>query len=251
MKLFALSDIHGRAFSLSQFEALGFDVNDPNHHIVLLGDYFDRYDKNQEVFDEIMKMKSILNERLHLLKGNHDEFMEQFIAHVMEQDLGGALSVDSEISDRWLRNGGAITLEQCLHITDLKGIYTEAIKARLQMYGEFIASLKPYVMFGNHIFTHASIDSEFNCDYWNRDLIQSKNPFDDKTIVVGHSPFRYCMEFESLEIVPSKSMIGLMVQHKTLDNQVYIIDNGEGNNIVMFQLKTPRKRLEMSQYPYA
>lgn len=244
MKLFALSDIHGRPLSLDMFINLGFDVEDENHHIILIGDYFDRYNQNHLVYLEILRMKEILQDRLHLCKGNHDQFMEQFIDYVLEHNtIGEPIVSEPVLMERWLRNGGAITLEQCFNIASLSDNYSQEMHDRILEYQRFIKSLNDYVEIGNTIFTHAAIYEDYRCDFWDREYIFKNSPLKNMTIVLGHSPFRYCLQFPELEIVPTKSNIGKMVQHKTLKNHIYIVDNGEGDNIVMFQEKRPRRKL--------
>lgn len=244
MKLYALSDIHGRTFSLQQFVDLGFEVDNPHHHIVFLGDYFDRYENNHEVYLEILEIQKLIKHRCHLIIGNHDAYMKEFIEFVLANNtIGEPLVLDEDLMTRWRRNGADITLEQCFHISDLSSLYNRETKSRLLMYKKFVDSLQDYVEIGNIIFTHAGIDENYDIDYWTRDLIHHDNPFSNKEIVIGHSPFRYCLGFDNLQIVSAQSYIGQRVINKDKKNHISIIDNGEGNNIVLFKVKTPREKV--------
>lgn len=249
MKLFALSDIHGRMFSLNNFINLGFDVQDANHHIILLGDYFDRYDQNAEVYQQILAMKEQFQNRCRLIRGNHDQMLLDLINSVLElSSIDAPIQVDEVISERFLRNGGAITLEQCLNLDDITSILTTEIKDKMIEFKKFLESLEDYVEYSDMIFTHAGINSDKEVDVWDRELIHNPNPLPNKTIVVGHSPFSYCLQFKVCELVLGPLKIGSCIQNKELKQGVYIIDNGLGNNIVVFKSKAARKQLEKGLY---
>ncbi len=242
MVVYALSDIHGRTFSLDDFKELGFDLNNKDHQIVLIGDYFDRHDDNHGVYLEIQRMRTILGDRLHLIIGNHDGFMLEFIDYVLNHNkVGEPLETEPVLMERWLRNGGAITLEQCFLIKEDDLIFTQAMKDRLLLYKEFCDGLLPYVEIEDTIFTHASVDADYNYDYWDRELIHKPNPFKDRKIVVGHSPYRYTQQFKNLEVVPCESGIGTQCINKELRQGICIIDNGEGDNITRFNTKAVDK----------
>lgn len=243
MKLYALSDIHGRTFSLQQFIDLGFDLDNPQHHIVFLGDYFDRYDDNYGVYLELKRIQELLQDRCHLIVGNHDGYMIEFIDYMLKNNaVGEPLQWDEDLMTRWNRNGAETTLKQCFFLDENASLYNEAVKSRLLEFQKFTETLVPYVALGDLIFTHAGINEAMETDYWTREMIHEPNPFPKKRIVLGHSPFRYCKTFDHLKLVVGPSHIGQMVINKNLHQGVMIIDNGEGNNIVCFDTKAPRKQ---------
>ncbi len=236
MKLFALSDIHGRTIGLEEFEELGFDGDNPDHHIVILGDYFDRHEDNHGIYLEMVSLRNKFKNRVHLLEGNHDGFMKEFIEGTLKLNtLGQPLELEPILQERWLRNGGAITMKQCFLIDDFNGLYNKDIEKRLLEYKSFMDSLQGYVELGNYIFTHAGVDKNYHHDYWTRSYIHEANPFSNKTVILGHTPFKYCLEHEDLKLIDAPSGIGQMIMNAKLQQNIFIIDNGLGNNIVLFE----------------
>lgn len=76
MKYFVSGDIHG--FYDEWQNALkdkGFDINNPNHKIILCGDLFDRGHQPKEIIDFVLKHK----DKVILIRGNHEDLMEQMI----------------------------------------------------------------------------------------------------------------------------------------------------------------------------
>lgn len=76
MKYFVCSDIHG--FYDEWQKALrekGFDLNNPNHKLIICGDLFDRGDKPKQIIDYILNNKS----KIILIRGNHEDLMQEMI----------------------------------------------------------------------------------------------------------------------------------------------------------------------------
>lgn len=70
MKYFVCSDIH--SFYSPMIKALnekGYDKKNPNHCLIVLGDLFDRGEETIELIDYI---KSIPEDRIILIRGNHE-----------------------------------------------------------------------------------------------------------------------------------------------------------------------------------
>lgn len=236
MKLFALSDIHGRTIQLNDFEDLGFDANNEEHMIVILGDYFDRFDDNHGVYLTMVELKERFGDRVLLIIGNHDGFMREFIETTLALNtIGKPLKLEPILQERWLRNGGDITMEQCFLIDQDAKLYNKDIKERLESYKKFNDALEGYVDLGNYIFTHAGVSADYEVDFWTRDYIYQDNPFKDKTVVIGHTPFKYALEHEDLELMDAPSGVGKIIINKKLKQNIILIDSGEGNNIVLFE----------------
>ena len=188
MKYFALSDIHGRKISLEDFIQKGFETMNPQHHIVLLGDYFDRYPENMEVLSFLEALLQDYPERVHLLYGNHDAFIDEFVSYALKNSRD-KLAVAPGLMPRWLLNGGAVTLIQLFGSAfDRSVAYTEDLKHKLKRVQAVLKHLKPYYESDQYIFTHASINRDRIIDYWDRKLVLKANPT-SKKIVIGHSTF--------------------------------------------------------------
>lgn len=229
---FAQSDIHGRDISIEKFEACGFDLNDENHIIVLVGDYFDRWEKTMLVLRFIEKYKKLLGDRFIVLKGNHDEFVINFINHIKANcEVGDPLVHDEVNLDRWLRNGGDITIRHLFG--PYKGKYTEAKHKKLLRLEKFVSLIDDYYETKDYIFTHAAIDEERNVDTWARDFFD-RGVNIDKTIIIGHTTHKYLVE--DVEFIQTDYGVIAKSLKETLC-PVLNIDNGLGNNIVVFEEK--------------
>lgn len=75
MKYFCVSDIHSYYTLFKRaLDRSGFDINNPDHLLICLGDVFDRGSEPKEVYEFLT---SIPQDRLVLVKGNHEElFLE-------------------------------------------------------------------------------------------------------------------------------------------------------------------------------
>lgn len=223
---FALSDIHGRSVSIEDFESKGFDLENPDHIIVLLGDYFDRGPDNLGVLSFIEASKTLLKERFIVIKGNHDEFIIKFLKHTFENSNDDQeLKLDEKLMDHWFRNGGAITLQQLFG--NLEGPLDKEKMSKLERLLNFTHLLEDYYETKDYIFTHASINHDRSVDTWNRDFLHEGLNV-NKDIIVGHTSHPYLDDRMEIKNFGS----GLIAQSRT--SNVIDIDNGQGNNIVLF-----------------
>ena len=188
MKYFVCVDIHG--FYNEWIIALnekGFDKNNPEHKIIVCGDLFDRGHQPKEIIDFILSNK----EKFVLIRGNHEDLMEEMIARNK-----------SEVHD--IHNGTAETVVDLCpewYITEfnLKEI---AKKTRLQ---EILDMCIDYFETDKYIFVHGWIPTieycyEYDSDWrnarkerwykarWQNPVEMFKNKVfePNKTIVCGH-----------------------------------------------------------------
>ena len=146
MKYFVSGDTHG--FYDEWQNALkdkGFDLNNPKHKIILCGDLFDRGNQPKEIIDFVLKHK----DKVILIRGNHEDLMEQMIER-NSSDYGD------------LCNGTAQTIvdlypEWQISEFDLKKIAKET---RLQ---EVLDMCIDYYETKNYIFVHGWIPIVENC----------------------------------------------------------------------------------------
>ena len=76
MKYFVSADIHGFYTEWQKsLEELGFDINNPEHMIIICGDLFDRGHQPKEIIDFILSNKG----KFILIRGNHEDLMEEMI----------------------------------------------------------------------------------------------------------------------------------------------------------------------------
>ena len=77
MKYFITSDLHSFYTPLKKsLDNVGYDRNNENHTLVILGDLFDRGQETRALYDFL---KSIPTERLVLVKGNHEYLLDQLL----------------------------------------------------------------------------------------------------------------------------------------------------------------------------
>ena len=86
---FISSDIH--SFYDKWIIALknaGFDISDPNHIIVVIGDLFDRFTQAVECYNFVKKLNDL--NRLIYIRGNHEDLLFDCVNEL--QQTGGCAS---------------------------------------------------------------------------------------------------------------------------------------------------------------
>lgn len=188
MKYFVSGDIHGFYDEWqSALKEKGFDINNPNHKIILCGDLFDRGSQPKEIIDFVLSHK----DKVILIRGNHEDLMQQMIDR-NSSDYGD------------LCNGTAQTIvdlypEWQISEFDLKKI------ANLTKLQEVIDMCIDYYETKHYIFVHGWIPIIENCYLYDSDWRTARkerwekarwtNPVEmfryeiyepNKTIVCGH-----------------------------------------------------------------
>lgn len=75
MKIFAVSDVHGFTSILRRnLSEVGFEVNNPNHLLVICGDLFDRGPEAKDMLKFIHEIDNKI-----MVKGNHEDLMQDMI----------------------------------------------------------------------------------------------------------------------------------------------------------------------------
>ena len=102
MKYFVSADIHGfyDEWMLALREK-GFDVNNPNHKIIVCGDIFDRGKQPKQVIDFILSHK----DKIILIRGNHEDLMEDMIKrnkNTIADLLNGTAQTVVDLYPEWL-----------------------------------------------------------------------------------------------------------------------------------------------------
>ena len=102
MKYFVSADIHGfYDIWMQELNNKGFDINNPEHKIIVCGDLFDRGNQPKEIIKFILEHK----DKVILIKGNHEDLMEQMIAR-NKNDYGdirnGTAQTIVDLYEQWL-----------------------------------------------------------------------------------------------------------------------------------------------------
>jgi serine/threonine protein phosphatase 1 len=167
MRTLVVGDLHGAYMALKQcLERSGFDYE--NDLLIQLGDVSDGYPEVYECIDELLKIKHLI-----AIKGNHDEWMREFI--------------ETDFHPYYWTYGGKGTLISYLNHTGKEGRYfasSRGFKTALeskdipQAHKEFFSQQKLYHIDGKkRCFLHAGFkrslsfyDQEDKDYYWDREL---------------------------------------------------------------------------------
>lgn len=126
MKYFVSSDIHG--FYNEWIYALnekGFDINNPEHKIIVCGDLFDRGTQPEEIIRFILSNK----EKFILIRGNHEDLMQDMINrnkdHLLDLQNGTSTTImylcpewktrDLNLKDIAIETGLQQVLDSCVN----------------------------------------------------------------------------------------------------------------------------------------
>jgi len=181
--LFVVSDIHGHYTVLKDaLDVAGFDETNPEHHLLALGDYFDRGKENAAVYEYIHRLMTL--GKADGLLGNHDLFLLEFLEGDDEKTVFNAHF-----------NGTDVTLEDFSGMRYDQANHDAIRRAIMSRYPELYSWLKQlplYIEHEDYVFTHGGLDGS-DPDWrstpretfvWN---YQSGLPgLKGKTIVVGH-----------------------------------------------------------------
>jgi len=193
VRIYAISDIHGRADLLKQlFSVIDADLarSRPQHPIhVFLGDYIDRGPESRGTLDLLIE-RSKSHETV-FLKGNHEAF------------LVAALDDPSRFQD-WSKYGGLQTLASYGLTPSLNPDRSEQVELMRQLktalpeaHKRFLKRLRLTFTCGDFFFVHAGVrpgvrlGRQREADLlWIRDaFLESEDNF-GKYIVHGHTPVR-------------------------------------------------------------
>ena len=197
MKLFVLSDVHSfYEPMMAALEKNGFDINNPDHHIVACGDLFDRGPDANKVFAFAKRMTD--EGRFNYVSGNHEELLFDCV----EQIYNG-----QGISQHHFNNKTIDTIAQ------FTGINAHDLATAQYNFREFQKSITPFLDFiadnavdyievGNYIFVHGWIpcdvyfgtveedwrEGNWSDARWKNGMLAWKKGarVPDKTIVCGH-----------------------------------------------------------------
>lgn len=146
-KYFCVADCH--SFFTEMMEALnkeGFDINNPDHIFVSIGDLFDRGNESREMLEFV---NSIPSERKILIRGNHEVLMRQMLCRDWPR------SIDK-------RNG---TWQTARDITQADVAEVIGKMRRNSDWWEYYHSTKWYEVVGDYILVHGWIPSEGHYTY--------------------------------------------------------------------------------------
>ena len=197
MNIFAIGDIHGSLKELRQVNQKIFNnkkFNEKEDLIIYLGDYIDRGLKSKDVIDELIDLKKSKLKTI-FLKGNHDEFMIDFITN-SKNNIRPWLNfgVDQTFRSynielvKYIKDGFDDQVIDKLRIALLNKMNSEHIN--------FFNNLKSNFSTEKYLFVHAGVDPDKKLiDQVEQDFLWSRSDkfLDEafkfeKIVVHGHTP---------------------------------------------------------------
>ncbi|VEU82607.1 metallophosphoesterase [Acholeplasma hippikon] len=205
-KYFVFSDIHGNFKVLvDALEKKGFEVDNPNHHLISLGDHFDRGVENLSVLGFLKYFDRV--GRLMMILGNHDEFLLKFLKgeddgvfNVKYNGMGNTLI---ELSDKEANSMPKIR---------------QSILGKYPFILDLLSKMKDKIELNDKVFIHAGYTfSEekgwYIYNFSKTPLFIENYPYDGKVYIFGHhhvQPLnKYYLHKESDEPFRYKHFIGI------------------------------------------
>jgi serine/threonine protein phosphatase 1 len=211
-KYFLFSDVHAMYDKLmTALLDAGFEIDNPNHIVVSLGDMLDRGDQGHEV---ILFLESMIKrERILGVIGNHD----MFLLDLMHGDYQNTFFN--------IQYNGFDKTVDLVNKPEYYGIYNSAntfkevayeFDKRYYSYVRWLESLPHYLEFDNHVLVHGAINFYLNdwrnttkhfavWSYQSRVVIPL---YFEKTIIVGHEPTRRLFGNGNIDdIIQNKQLI--------------------------------------------
>ena len=148
-KLFVVADVH--SFYEEMIKALseqGFDLDNPDHIFVSLGDLFDRGPAPLECLDFV---NSFPAERKILIRGNHEDLLEECLT----REAFFAHDIHNGTMDTVRMLAGQDGYE--LYQKDIHAFFASVREN--QHLVEYLSSLRDYAEIGDYIFVHGWIPS--------------------------------------------------------------------------------------------
>jgi serine/threonine protein phosphatase 1 len=185
MKYFVISDIHSYYDAMiAALESNDFKEDDQHHHLLVLGDLFDRGDQAIEVLEYLYRLNK--EKKATIIVGNHDLFLLDFL----EGDYGSAyFNIAHNGFGRTIETLSGLSLEK----TELRKV-SEVIIAKYPYLKSWIKSWPYYLEIGKYVFVHGGIDGD-NQDWkttqsksdlvWSHENNQPELP--GKIVVAGHT----------------------------------------------------------------
>ena len=152
MKYFVTADIHGYFDEWqTALQDKGFDINNPEHKIILCGDLFDRGRQPKQIIDYILSHK----DKFILIRGNHEDLMEEMI------ERNNATFMD-------LSNGTSYTIVDLYPEWQISEFNLPLIAQKTGL-KEVLDMCVDYFETEHYIFVHGWIPIVENCYYYDAD----------------------------------------------------------------------------------
>ena len=165
---YVISDIHGMWDKYqNMLKLINFSAED---ELYILGDVIDRGEDGIKILQDIRK-----HTNMHLLMGNHELMAVQTLFAQDENEWNEKMIV-------WAVNGGEETYYSFLELSEEEQKEITELMANLPDYIE--VEVNGRIFYLVHGFPADTLEKQV----WTRPKLNTKNPFKDKTLIVGHTP---------------------------------------------------------------
>jgi serine/threonine protein phosphatase 1 len=221
-----MGDIHGAHKALLQcLEKAAFDRDKDT--MIQLGDISDGFGEVYECVEELLKVRNLIS-----IKGNHDEWLNQFILtayHPAEWRKGGAATARSYLrligkENRMLKSGSGY--KTALNPADIPETHRQFFN-RQHLY---------YVDGSNNCYVHGGFDRHLpfkdqrpEVYYWDRDLWSAALSFNTHERHQPGNKFRMITEFSEIFIGHS-STVHWKTDKPMKAANIYDLDTGSGSS---------------------
>ncbi|MBU1145145.1 MAG: fructose-bisphosphatase class III [Firmicutes bacterium] len=182
--LFVVSDIHGHFNELIvSLKNAGYDLNNPHHKLLVLGDLFDRGTQSKEVLEYLYSLS--LDKKVEIIIGNHDLFLIDFLENQFQKTIFNII-----------HNGFLNTLESLseleLEMDFKKEEISELIRNKFPYLLNWLKSFPYFIEMNDYIFVHGGINGSMKNwrDTSLRDFVWSYEhelkSIPNKIVVAGH-----------------------------------------------------------------
>ena len=196
-KYFAFSDPHGCfSFLMNSLTKAGFEKDNPEHHLIGVGDYFDRGSENKEMLEFLYDM--FTQKRLEFIMGNHDEMLYEFLKKIDD----GIFNAAYNGLDWTIANLSGISIDKMKELIIYQDMLVDKIKENHPYIIKFLKAAKKEINLGKYKFIHAGYihenkyqnweDTNWEIDPWAKTpdwikMFHTSSLYDPETIYVfGH-----------------------------------------------------------------
>lgn len=180
MKYFVVSDIHSFYKSLMNgLEKAGFDLTNPSHKLIVLGDIFDRGKESIKVYKFLSSLPS---DRLILVLGNHELLIKEVIVRGyfdLHDYLNGTVRTFKEIARYYYKDKYCESEETIISLFIKSPVWHWLERTDIWHY---------YYEISNYLFIHSTIPVNYD---W-RAKGQLWNPKDQKTYLAWYEAMWDC-----------------------------------------------------------
>ncbi|MCF7927058.1 MAG: metallophosphoesterase [Candidatus Izimaplasma sp.] len=187
-KFFVMSDIHSEYdMMITALKEKGFEEDNNNHKIIIVGDILDRGDQGHKLIVFIGKL--IEADRIQGVLGNHDQFLIDFLDEKFK-------AVGFNIRYNGFGKTVKLVSDEVTIYADKLKYLPKKFKKKYPLFSSWVKKLPLYLEFQKHIFVHGALNFKLNnfrntprkFATWKfqKDISIPKRV--KQTIVVGHLP---------------------------------------------------------------